>query len=82
MFNMILKEVPLQTVVFSLLDYQGIFGVRDVALLVLRGGGGVGDGSVEDLPHKLAEVESLLDGVSRKVILSVSASQVEWATQV
>jgi hypothetical protein len=34
-------------------------------LVVLPDGGGFGDGGVEDLPHKLAEVESLLGGVNR-----------------
>jgi hypothetical protein len=38
-------------------------GVRDDALIVLPNGGCCGDGGVEDLPHKLAEVESLLGGV-------------------
>jgi hypothetical protein len=38
-------------------------------LFVRPYGGGFGDGGVEDLPHKLAEVESLLGGVSRKVLL-------------
>jgi hypothetical protein len=38
-------------------------------LVVLLDGGGVGDEGIEDLPHKLAEVESLLGGVNRRVIL-------------
>jgi hypothetical protein len=38
-------------------------------LVVLIYGGGFGDGGVEDLPHKLAEVESLLGDVSRTLIL-------------
>jgi hypothetical protein len=29
-------------------------------LVVLPNGGGFGDGDVEDLPHKLAEVESIV----------------------
>jgi hypothetical protein len=37
-------------------------------LVVLPYGGGFGDGGVEDLPHKLAVVESLLGGVSRRVV--------------
>jgi hypothetical protein len=37
-------------------------------LVFLPDGGGFGDGGVEDLPHKLAEVESLLGGVSRIVL--------------
>jgi hypothetical protein len=44
-------------------------GVRDGALVVLPYGGGFGDGGVEDLPHKLAEVESFLGGVNRRVVL-------------
>jgi hypothetical protein len=32
-------------------------------------GGGFGDGGVEDLPHKLPEVESLLGGISHIVVL-------------
>jgi hypothetical protein len=38
-------------------------------LVFLPYGGGFGDGGVEDLPHDLAEVESLLGGVSRRVLL-------------
>jgi hypothetical protein len=38
-------------------------------LVVLPNGGGFGDGGVEDLLHNLAEVDSLLGGVSRRVIL-------------
>jgi hypothetical protein len=63
----VLKEVPLHTDVFSLLADQGILGVRDGALVVLLDSGGFGDGNGEDLPHKLTEVESLLDGVNRRV---------------
>jgi hypothetical protein len=48
-------------------------GVRDGALVVLRDGGDFGDGGVEDLPHKLAEVESLLGGVSRRVVLGFAS---------
>jgi hypothetical protein len=43
-------------------------GVRDGALVVLPDGGGFDDRGVEDLPHKLEEVESLLGGVSRRVL--------------
>jgi hypothetical protein len=46
-------------------------GVRNGALVVLPDGGGVGDGGIEDLPHRLAEVESLLGGVN--VILSFTS---------
>jgi hypothetical protein len=42
-------------------------------LVVLPDGGGSGDEGVEDLPHKLAEVESLLGGVSRGVILIITS---------
>jgi hypothetical protein len=38
-------------------------------LVVLPDGGGFGDGDVEDLPHKLPEVESLLGGISRREVL-------------
>jgi hypothetical protein len=38
-------------------------------LVVLPDGGGFGDGGVEDLPHKLQEVESFLGGISRRVVL-------------
>jgi hypothetical protein len=55
--------------VFGLLTYRSILGVRNGALVVFLDGGGVDDGVIEDLPHKLAEVESLLGGVNRKVIL-------------
>jgi hypothetical protein len=48
-------------------------GVRDGALVVLPYGGGFGDGGVEDLAHKLAEVESLLGGVNRRVILGFTS---------
>jgi hypothetical protein len=56
--------------VFSLLADQGILGGRDGALVVLLDGGGFGGGGLEDLPHKLVEVESLLGRVSRRVVLS------------
>ena len=65
LLHVVLEEVPLHTDVFSLLADQGIPRVRDGALFVLPDGGGFGDGSVEDLPHMLPEVESLLGGVSR-----------------
>ena len=45
------------------------FLVRNGALVVLPYGGVFGDGGVKDLPHKLPEVESLLGGVSRRVVL-------------
>jgi hypothetical protein len=48
-------------------------GVRDGALAVLPNGGGFGVGGVENLPHKLAEVESLLGGVSRRVVLGFTS---------
>jgi hypothetical protein len=48
-------------------------GMRDGALAVLPYGGGLGDGGVEDLPHKLAEVESLLGGASRRRILGFTS---------
>jgi hypothetical protein len=69
----VLEEVPLHTDVFSLLVDQGILGVCDGALVVLLHGGGFGDGGVEDFPHKLAEVESLLGGVSRRVVLGFTS---------
>jgi hypothetical protein len=48
-------------------------GVRDGALNVLPYGGGCsGNGDIEDLPHKLVEVESLLGGVCRRVIFSLT----------
>jgi hypothetical protein len=73
MVHVVPKEVPLQTDVFSLLADQGILRVRDGALVVPSNGGGFGDGGVEDLPHDLAEVESLLDGVSRRVVLGFTS---------
>jgi hypothetical protein len=68
----VFEEVPLQTDVFGLLVDQGILGVRNGALVALQDGGGFGDGGVEDLPHKLAEVESLLGGVNRRVVLGLT----------
>ena len=65
LLHMVLEEVPFQTDVFGLLADQGVLGVRDGALVVLPDGGGFGDGGVEDLPHKLPAVESLLGGISR-----------------
>jgi hypothetical protein len=47
--------------------------VRDSVLVVRPDGGGFGDGGVEDLPHKLAEVESLFGGVSRGVVLGFTS---------
>jgi hypothetical protein len=69
----VLEEVPLRTDVFSLLADQGFLGVRDGTLVVLLDSGGFGDGGVEDLPHKLTEMESLLGGVSRKVVLGFTS---------
>jgi hypothetical protein len=48
-------------------------------LVFRRDGGGFGDGGVEDLPHKLAEVKSLLGGVGRRVVLGFAS---RLATQV
>jgi hypothetical protein len=73
LLHVVLEEVPLHVDVFSLLDDQGIIGVRDGALIVLLDNGGFGDGGVEDLPHKLAEVESLLGGVSCSVVLGFTS---------
>jgi hypothetical protein len=42
-------------------------------LVVLRDGGGFGDGGVEDLPHKLAEVESRLGGVNRREVFGFTS---------
>ena len=66
---MVFEEVPLQTDVLGLLANQGILGERNVALVVLLVGSDFGDGGVEDLPHELPEVESLLGGISRRVVL-------------
>jgi hypothetical protein len=71
--HVVFKEVPLPTDVFGLLAKQGIPGVRDGALVVLSDGGDFGDEGVEDLPHKLVEVESLLGGVSRRAILDFTS---------
>jgi hypothetical protein len=84
MFYVVLKEVPFHTDVFSLLVDQGILGVRDGALIVLPNGSCSGDGGVEDFPHKSAAVESLLGGVCRKVIFSLTSGlgdtkYVAWA---
>jgi hypothetical protein len=65
----VLEEVPLQTDVLGLLVDQSVLGVRNGVLVVLLDGGGFDDGGVEDFPHKLAEVESLLGGISRRVVL-------------
>jgi hypothetical protein len=73
LLHVVLEEVPLQTDVFSLLADQAILGVQDGALVVFLDGGGFGDGGVKDLPHKLAEVESLLGGVTRRVILGFTS---------
>jgi hypothetical protein len=69
----VLKEVPLHADVFGLLAGQGILGVRDGALVVLPHGGCSGDGSVENLPRKLAEVESLLGGVCRREVFNIAS---------
>jgi hypothetical protein len=69
LLHVVFREVPLLTDVLDLLVDQGILGVRNGALVVLEDGGGFGDGGVEDLPHKLPEVESLLGGISRIVVL-------------
>jgi hypothetical protein len=71
--HVVVEEVPLHVDVFSLLVDQGIMGVRDGALVVIPDGGSLGDGDVEDLPHKLAEVESLLGGVNRRVVLGFAS---------
>jgi hypothetical protein len=55
--------------VLGLLGDQGILGIRNGALVVLSDGGVSGDGGVVASSHKLAEVESLLGGVSRRVVL-------------
>jgi hypothetical protein len=73
MLRVVLEEVPLHTVLFSLLADQGILRVRDGALVVLLDGGGFGDGGVEDLPYDLAVVESLLGGVCRRVVLGFTS---------
>jgi hypothetical protein len=65
--------VPLEADVFGLLADQGVLRASYGALVVLLHGGCSGDGFVEDLPHKLAKVESLLCGVRCRV---------DWATQV
>jgi hypothetical protein len=72
-FHVILKEVPLHTNVFGLLADQGILGLRDGALVAIPDGGCSGDGDVEDLPHKLSEVDSLLGGVCRKLMFSLTS---------
>jgi hypothetical protein len=41
--------------------------------MVLLDGGDSVDGGVEYLPHKLAEVESLLGGVSSTIVLSFTS---------
>jgi hypothetical protein len=73
MFHVVLKEVPLHTDVFGLLGDQGILGVRDGALVFPQDGGCSGDGSVEDIPHKLAEVESLLIGGVYRVVFRLAS---------
>jgi hypothetical protein len=55
-------------------------GVRDGALVVFPYGGGFGDGGVEDLPHKLAEVESLLGGGNRRVVLGLASGLVHTSS--
>jgi hypothetical protein len=73
LLHVVLEEVSLYTDVLTLLVDQGILGVRDGALVILPDGGGFGDNGVEDLPHKLAEVESL-GSVSRKVVFGFTKS--------
>jgi hypothetical protein len=73
LLHMVLEEVPLETDVLGLLADQGILGVRDGALNVLPDGGGFGEGGFENLSHKLAEVESLLGGVSHIVVLGFTS---------
>jgi hypothetical protein len=46
-------------------------GESDGTLVVLPYGGGSGDGGVENLPHVLPEVYSLLGGVHSRVVLSL-----------
>jgi hypothetical protein len=48
-------------------------GVSDGALVVLPYGGSFGDGGAEDLPHELAEVDSLLGGVRYIVVFSFAS---------
>jgi hypothetical protein len=50
--------------VFSLIK-----AFSEYAMVVLLDGGGFGDGGVEDLSYKLPEIESLLGGVSRRLVL-------------
>jgi hypothetical protein len=69
LLHVVFEEVTLQTDVLGRLADQGILGVRNGTLVVLPYGGGFNDGGVEDLPHKLPEVESLLGGMSRRVVL-------------
>jgi hypothetical protein len=47
-------------------------GVCDCALANLPDGGCSNDGLVEDLPHNLAKVESLLCGVCRGVVFGLA----------
>jgi hypothetical protein len=68
--HVVFEEVPLQTDVLGLLADQGILRVHNGALAVLQDGGGLGDGGVKDLPQELPEVEYLLGGISRRVVLS------------
>jgi hypothetical protein len=69
MFHVVLEEVPLHADVLDLLSNQGILGIRDGTLVVLSYRVCSSDGGVEDLPHKLAKLESLLGGVCRRVVL-------------
>jgi hypothetical protein len=66
----VLKEVPLSSDLLGLLADQGILRVRDDALVVLPNGDCSGDWGIEDLPHKLMEVESLLGGICRILAFS------------
>jgi hypothetical protein len=72
MLHVVFQKVLLETVVFGLLTDQGVLRVRNGALDVLLNGGCSGDGFVEDLPNKLAKVESLLGGVWCIVVLCLA----------
>jgi hypothetical protein len=72
MFHVVLKEVPLHADVLGLLGDQGIPKVSDGALAVLPYGGCSAIGFVEDHPHELAKVESLLGGVCCIVVLGLA----------
>jgi hypothetical protein len=48
-------------------------GVRDGALVVLLHVGCSGHGGVVDSPHELAEVKSLLGGICRREVFSLTS---------